>query len=302
MFALLIALTVFASVSMTVMAVAGPRRSTIEARIATLREQVAQGQVSDLVLPFEERVLGPMARGFGRVLSNFLPATFMAGIQKSLLTAGINMTAITFVTVWGVCVGLFTMLGLMVVVAMGGLSAQGMLGLMMMGALGFLLPQTWLKSAVKSRQKLILKALPDALDMVTTCVEAGLGLDAALGRVAEQMKGPLAAELSQTLREIGMGRLRREALSDLGERTGVQELISFVNSVIQAEQLGVSIAQVLKVQADQMRTRRRQRAERMAHEAAIKMTFPLVLFILPAFMVVVLGPAVIRIAEQIATK
>jgi tight adherence protein C len=157
-----------------------------------------------------------------------------------------------------------------------------------------------LKSAVRSRQRLVVKALPDALDMVTTCVEAGLGLDAALGRVADQMKGPLAAELSQTLREIAMGRLRREALSELGERTGVQELISFVNAVIQAEQLGVSVAQVLKVQSDQMRMRRRQRAEQLAHEAPVKMVFPLVLCIFPAFMLVILGPAVISISQQIA--
>ena len=298
MFALIISIVVFASVSLLVVALSRPRLSAIEARIASLRSQVASGQVSELALPFEERVLAPIVRGFGRRLSNFLPATFLAGVQKSLATAGLEMTAVTFVTVWAMCIGLFTCVGLLAVVAMGGFSAQGMMGLIVMGGIGFLLPKTWLKSAVNSRQRLILRALPDALDLVTTCVEAGLGLDAALGRVAEQMKGPLAAELTQTLSEISMGRLRREALADLGTRTAVQELISFVNSVIQAEQLGVSVAQVLKVQSDQMRTRRRQKAEQLAHEAAVKMIFPLVLFIFPAFMVVILGPAVINISEQ----
>ena len=299
MFALSISILVFASVSMLVLGLARPRLSTIEARIASLREQVAAGQVSDLALPFEERVLGPMVQGFGRMLSNFLPATFLAGIQKSLITAGIEMSAITFVTFWGICIGLFSALGLMAIVVLGGFSAQGLLGLIVMGGIGFLIPRMWLKSAVRSRQRIMVKGLPDALDLVTTCVEAGLGLDAALGRVAEQMKGPLAVELSQTLSEISMGRLRREALADLGARTEVQELISFVNAIIQAEQLGVSIAQVLKVQSDQMRTRRRQKAEQLAHEAAIKMIFPLVLFIFPAFMVVILGPAVINISQQI---
>jgi tight adherence protein C len=299
MFALVVSILVFASVSLLVLALTRPRLTTIEARIASLREQVAAGQISDLALPFEERVLAPMVQNFGRLLSNFLPATFLAGIQKSLATAGINMTAITFVTFWAICAGLFSSVGLLVIAMVGGLSAQGVMGLLVMGSIGVLMPWMWLKSVVKSRKKVIVKALPDALDLVTTCVEAGLGLDAALGRVAEQMKGPLAAELSQTLNEISMGRLRREALSDLGARTDVQELISFVNAVIQAEQLGVSVAQVLKVQSDQMRTHRRQRAEQLAHEAAIKMIFPLVLLIFPAFMVVILGPAVINIGSQI---
>jgi len=298
MFALFISIVVFASVSMLVLALSRPRLSAMEARIASLRAQVSAGQVSELALPFEERVLGPIVQGFGRVLSNFLPATFLAGIQKSLTTAGIQMTAITFVTFWAICIGLLSSLGLLAIVALGGFSAQGFLGLIVLGGIGFMIPWMWLKSVVRSRQRVMLKALPDALDLVTTCVEAGLGLDAALGRVAEQMKGPLAAELSQTLSEMSMGRLRREALSDLGARTEVQELISFVNAVIQAEQLGVSIAQVLKVQSDQMRTRRRQKAEQQAHEAAIKMIFPLVLFIFPAFMVVILGPAVINISQQ----
>jgi tight adherence protein C len=299
MFELLIAVLVFGSVSTGVLAVARPRLSAIEARITSLREQVTAGQVSELALPFEERVLAPIVRGFGRVLSNFLPATFLSGIQKSLTTAGLEMSAITFVTFWGLCIGLLSSVGLMAAVVMGGFSAQGLLGVIILGGIGFLIPWMWLKSAVRSRQRIMLRALPDALDLVTTCVEAGLGLDAALGRVGEQMKGPLAAELSQTLSEISMGRLRKEALSDLGARTEVQELISFVNAIIQAEQLGVSIAQVLKVQSDQMRTRRRQKAEQLAHEAAIKMIFPLVLFIFPAFMVVILGPAVINISQQI---
>lgn len=298
MFALLISFFVFASVSSLVLALGRPRLSAIEARIASLREQVSAGQVSELALPFEARILAPIGRGFGSFLSNFLPATFLAGIQKSLTTAGLQMAAITFVSIWACCIGVFSLLGLLAIVALGGLSAQGLLGLILLGSIGFLIPWMWLKSAVRSRQRVIVKALPDALDLVTTCVEAGLGLDAALGRVSEQMKGPLAAELAQTLSEISMGRLRKEALSDLGARTDVQELISFVNAVIQAEQLGVSIAQVLKVQSDQMRTRRRQKAEQLAHEAAIKMIFPLVLFIFPAFMVVILGPAVINISQQ----
>lgn len=298
MLALFIAFVVFAAVTMLVASLVRPRVSLTEVRIQTLRQQVAAGGLSELALPFSDRILRPSIKGFGKRLASMLPANFLAGIQKSLIMGGSSMTASTFVTFWAVCTGLFAGLAIIALAALGGASAQGFLGLLVMAAIGFSLPLFWLKTTVRSKQRLIVKDLPDAMDLIITCVEAGLGLDAALAKVSEQMKGPLAKEISQMLREVGMGRLRREALSDLGQRTGVEELISFVNAVIQAEQLGVSIGHVLKVQSDQMRTHRRQRAERLAHEAPVKMMFPLVLFIFPAFLLVILGPAAIRIATQ----
>ena len=214
--------------------------------------------------------------------------------------AGSSMTAATFVTLWMLSTGLFVSLGIAALVLTGsGLSGQGVIGLMIVTAIGFNIPKLWLRTVVQSRRRKFVKGLPDALDLITTCVEAGLGLDAALAKVSESMKGPLAEEIAQTLREVAMGRLRREALADLGERTGVEDLASFVNAIVQAEQMGASIGRVLKVQADQMRTRRRQRAERLAHEAPIKMMFPLVLFVFPAFMLVILGPAAIRISQTL---
>jgi len=299
MFSLMIAFVVFAAVAFLVLGVARPRSSLTEMRIETLRRQVATGDASELVLPFSDRILRPSIQGFGRGLAKMLPVNFLAGVQKSLTMAGSSMTATTFVTFWAVSTASFAGLAIVAIVALGEVGAQGFVGLLVITAFGFSLPLFWLRTVVGSRQRLIIKSLPDSMDLVTTCVEAGLGLDAALAKVSDQMKGPLAMEISQTLREVSMGRLRREALSDLGERTGVPELISFVNAIIQAEQLGVSIAQVLKVQSDQMRTHRRQRAEQMAHEAPIKMMFPLVMCIFPAFMLVILGPAVIRIADQL---
>jgi len=297
MLELTIAFVVFAAVALLVVGLVRPRASLTEMRIETLRQQVATGDASELVLPFSDRILLPTVQGFGRGLAKMLPANFMASLQRTLIMGGSSMTASTFVTFWAVSTGLFVGLAIVALAALGGVSAQGFLGLLVMGIIGFMLPRFWLRSAVGSRQKKIVKNLPDAMDLITTCVEAGLGLDAALAKVSGQMKGPLAKEISQMLLEVGMGRLRRDALSDLGQRTGVQELISFVNAVIQAEQLGVSIGHVLKVQSDQMRTHRRQRAEKLAHEAPIKMMFPLVLCIFPAFMLVILGPAVIRIGE-----
>lgn len=297
MLALTIAFVVFATVALLVVGLMRPRASLTEIRIETLRQQVATGDASELVLPFSDRILLPTVQGFGRSLAKMLPANFMVSLQRTLIMGGSSMTASTFVTLWAVSTGLFVGLAIVALAALGGVSGQGFLGLLVMGMIGFMLPRFWLRSAVGSRQKKIVKNLPDAMDLITTCVEAGLGLDAALAKVSGQMKGPLAKEISQMLLEVGMGRLRRDALSDLGQRTGVQELISFVNAVIQAEQLGVSIGHVLKVQSDQMRTHRRQRAEKLAHEAPIKMMFPLVLCIFPAFLLVILGPAVIRIGE-----
>jgi tight adherence protein C len=224
----------------------------------------------------------------------------LSNIEKRLVMAGNPMTLNAYVVFWLISVTFLTSLMLaMTVLVWGAIGTQQALVVLLFAAIGWMMPGTWLKGRVKTRQKQVLKTLPDALDLVTTCVEAGLGLDAALARVAEKSTGPLAAEIARTQRDIAMGKLRREALTEMAERMGVEELTMFINSIIQAEQLGVGIAQVLRVQADQMRTRRRQRAEQTAHEAPIKMIFPLVLFIFPAFMVVILGPAVIRIAGSL---
>jgi tight adherence protein C len=165
--------------------------------------------------------------------------------------------------------------------------------------LGFMAPRVWLSNRVRHRQKVILKSLPDAFDLITTCVEAGLGLDAALAKVAEKVEGPFAEELLITLKEVSLGKLRRDALKEMGERTGVPDLTMFINAVIQAETMGTSIAAVLRVQAEQMRTRRRQRAEQQAYQAPVKMIFPLALCIFPTLFIVILGPAAITIYENL---
>ncbi len=273
--------------------------SAMETRINDFRTRSAfteDGDV-DLEAAFMDRILRPAVEGMARAVSSLLPASLLADIQQQLTTAGNPMRLNTYVTFWAISMGVFGLIGVMVCAALP--SSLFMQKLLIGGVfllLGWMFPRAWLKAKVKAKQKAVLKALPDALDLITTCVEAGLGLDAALARVAEKSIGPLADEIANTLRDIAMGKLRREALTDLSQRVNVEELTHFVNSVIQAEQLGVGIAQVLRVQSEQLRTRRRQRAERSAHEAPIKMLFPLVLFIFPAFLLVILGPAMIRMA------
>jgi len=158
--------------------------------------------------------------------------------------------------------------------------------------LGFYLPVLWLNGRIRARKRAILCALPDGLDMLNICVGAGLGFNAALIRVGERWDTPLADEFNRVVTEIQLGLSRRDALLGLAERTDVPEVESFVATIIQADQLGVSVAKVLRTQAEQMRILRRQRAEEAARQATIKMLFPLVFLVFPAMLAVLLGPAI----------
>jgi tight adherence protein C len=166
-----------------------------------------------------------------------------------------------------------------------------------LGGLGYFLPIVWLGRRTRQRQSALLRALPDGLDMLNICVGAGLGFDAALSRVSEQWQTPLADEFNRVVAEISLGKTRRQALLDLARRTEVMELENFVATIVQADQLGVSIAKVLRTQAEQMRILRRQRAEEQARQASIKLLFPLVFMIFPSLLAVLLGPAIPKIVS-----
>jgi tight adherence protein C len=168
------------------------------------------------------------------------------------------------------------------------------------GALvGFFLPDLLLYNAGLKRQARIQAALPDAMDMLTICVEAGLGFDAALAQVARHTVGPLAADLSRTIQEMQIGKSRTDALRSLAERTTVGELRVFVSSLVQASELGISVAGVLREQSKEMRMRRRQRAEEKAQKVPVKILFPLVVCLFPALFVIIIGPGAINIAQTL---
>jgi tight adherence protein C len=156
-----------------------------------------------------------------------------------------------------------------------------------------------LRRMAKNRQMAFWKALPDAMDLLTTCVEAGLSLDFAFQRVAERFEGPVGEEIGLMLREKALGQTRKEALTDMAARIDLPDVYVFVNSVIQAETLGTSIAQVLRIQSRQLRIRRRQRAEQVARQAAPKMVFPLVFFVMPSLFIVILGPVLISAVQNL---
>lgn len=298
---------VFGAIFVLVMGLAQPQVNPMDSRVAAIRGETGSsnylmGGGEPEVEPLKARLLGPMAIQFGTAVQKMLPVHWVKGIEKQLVMAGEPTTVAGFLVASAIAEVVLLLFGLTIVSSGGGFGGTNNMilgGLVVMGVIG---PKVWLNNRVRFRQKQILKSLPDAFDLVTTCVEAGLGLEAALARVAEKVEGPFAEELTIMLHEVSLGRLRREAMKDLSERINLPDLTTFVNAVIQAESMGTSIAAVLRVQADQMRTKRRQRAEQQAQAAPIKMMFPLVLCIFPCMFLVILGPAGIQIYEQFVNR
>jgi len=169
-------------------------------------------------------------------------------------------------------------------------------------AVGFFFPQMWLDQEIKKRQLEIRKAMPDALDLLTICVEAGLGFDAAMSKVAEKWENELSLAFARAIREVQLGKVRREALKSMAERIDLAEMTSFVAAIIQSEQLGVSMAKILRIQAEQMRMRRRQYAEELAHQAPVKMLLPMIGFIFPSIFIVLMTPAAFRVMGSFLAK
>ena len=195
-------------------------------------------------------------------------------------------------------------LGGLVVIFFTGLVGFGLALLFgfMAGLLGYVAPSFWLRSRIGTRRKQITRALPDALDLLVISVEAGLGFDAAIQKVAEKWDNHLTNEFGRALSEMRVGSSRRDALRGIVERTDAPDVATFISAIVQADQLGVSVGRVLHVQADQMRMKRRQRAEEMAHKAPIKMLFPMILLIFPAMYIVILGPAIPQIMKSLGSQ
>lgn len=247
----------------------------------------------ELSEPFLDRVIKPMLRTIANAFSRLTPRRNIENIQHNLDLAG-NPRGWTPAEFTGLRLAgavVLAVLGLGSTIVTRTPLRNMILITTVAGALGYFLPTIWLIMRIRSRQDNILKALPDALDLLTISVEAGLGFDSAMTKVTEKWTNELSQAFARVLVEIRMGTLRREALRAMAERAGVPELTSFVAAIIQADQLGVSLARVLHIQSEQMRIRRRQRAEELAHQAPIKMMIPLVFLIFPALFVVLLGPA-----------
>jgi tight adherence protein C len=249
-------------------------------------------------LPFTQRVLAPLGDRLAGWTLKLHPKTTIEGVSTRLLAAGLGRT-IAPTTFLAFKSGL-AVAGLFLGAVFGG-AATGAGGVLFfaiaLGGFGFIAPDFAVSARARSRKDRIRAELPDALDLMAVSVEAGLGFDGAISKLTEHMQGPLADEFALTLSEIRIGESRQEALKKLGDRAGTPELSSFVRAIIQADQLGISLGRILRVQATDSRLKRQAAAEEKAMKAPIKMLFPTVLFIFPAMFLVILGPAFLNLSK-----
>lgn len=252
-----------------------------------------------LDLPLHRRVIYPFLKRLTNSLEKRLPNKILITLEKEVVAAGLShsisfrevLVAYFLIMCAAIVLGiiLFVFFSVPIFFIMGLLIAA------------FLVPRLWLTNKVKKRKDDIEKELPEFLDLLTVSVEAGLGFESSLKRIADEGKGPLSVEIKRVISEISMGKSRKDALIDLKNRIEHADLTSFVNSMVQAEQLGTSISNVLKVESREFRRKRRQRAEEQAMKAPIKLLIPLVFFIFPTIFVILLGPAVLRIMDTLLT-
>jgi len=272
-------------------------RLKVAKRISAIAEDPHKGAEDDpYSLPFQERIIKPVLKKAEKAIMTITPYSLKLKEQNLLHLAGHpNHLSLQEWMTWRIIIwlslgGIFTI---------AGISQDALLNKLLVTSIGwiggYIGPVFYLKKKREERKNAIEKGLPDVLDILTVSVEAGLGFDAALSKVVEKTKGILSEEFYKTLQEMKMGKSRREALRGLAERTGVDDMNQFVGSIIQADQLGIRIGNVLRVQSEDMRQKRKQRAEEKAMKAPIKILFPLILFIFPAIFIIILGPAVINI-------
>jgi tight adherence protein C len=258
----------------------------------------------ELAIPFAKRVVAPLMLRFGRLGGRMTPASVVERLEKELVYAGSppgwdaeRILALKIVGVVG-----FFILGILLT-RLGNLPGiRALILIVLISFAGWYMPEWILRSRSGKRQHAMQKALPDALDLLSITVEAGLGFDAAVARVARQAGGPLGEEMHRVLQEMQIGKSRSEALRDLADRSTIPELKSFVLAMIQADVFGISVGKVLQVQAHEMRLKRRQRAEEQAQKLPVKIIFPLILCIFPALFVILLGPAAITIYRNVLQR
>jgi tight adherence protein C len=257
----------------------------------------------DLSEPFVDRVIKPAVQSMLRFAARFAPSRNIQELERDLWQAGkpLDLAAIDFV-------GARLLVAIVVGLALGGVAyaVRSSLQLALLtgaagGGVGFYLPMMWLRWRIGARRREIQRALPDCIDLIVVCVDAGLGFDSALLKVAQRWRHELARELDRVVYEFRIGVSRVEALQGLVNRTGVEDVATFVAVVVQAHQLGVSVAKALQIHAEQMRVLRRYRAEEQGRQAALKMLFPLVFLIFPALFAVILGPAIPELLRTLAS-
>lgn len=291
-----IAIMVFLSLMLIIIGIASPRPADeVESRLLEYGSRPMTLEEIELAQPFSQRILIPMIQASAEFVSRFTPQHSLEATRHKLDLAGNpnNWSATDFLGIRGLAGFLLAGLTFMLTMLANTAFTQRLLFTGIMGLLGFFLPVIWLGRRIQSRQSEIVKALPDALDLLTISVEAGLPFDGAMQRVAEKWDNEISKAFRRLLNEMRMGKSRREALRDMADRMEVPDVTSFVAALIQADQLGISIAKILRIQSEQMRIKRRQRAEEKAQQAPIKMLIPMTFLIFPTILIVILGPAIL---------
>lgn len=253
----------------------------------------------ELERPFVERVLGPLGDRLINTGRKLARADTAKKLQHRLDIAG-NPPAWDVNRLIGLKalgLGISSVLGFLYVLGLGWPFYRVILATVVIAAIGYVLPNVFLYNAGQKREKLMRNSLPDAIDLLTVSVEAGLGFDAAVGRVAKNTTGPLSQEFARLLQEMQIGVGRSDAMRAMADRSSLDDLKSFCLAMVQADSLGIPIGRVLRIQSSEMRTKRRQRAEEKAQQVPVRIMIPLVLFILPCLFIVILGPAGIQIAN-----
>lgn len=253
----------------------------------------------ELQIPRRERLLGPVRRRIANTVRQVTPVGAVEKVQTRLMQAGNprNLSVQDFLGLKGmIAIGLGLLMFLVDIFVLKPGFFKFVISLILAFAVGFFLPDIWLRQATKKRRAEILKFLPDAIDILAISVEAGQGFDGALSTLSARKTNALTYEFDRFRLEIQAGKGRREAFRDLAMRCEVEDLSNFIAAMIQADQLGIGITQVLRTQSEELRIKRRQRAEEKARQAPIKMLFPLIFLMFPALFIVILGPAVPQLA------
>jgi len=278
------------------------KKHIIQIRLSNIERETEIREEVEINKPVYVRVIQPLFNRISKMIMQITPKEFIVKLEHKITAAGkpYNLDVRKWFNIMLVLIVILPVLTAIMGFSLPLSLKNTVLYILFEAGTGMMLPNFILSRAIAKRQKQVLKTLPDLLDLLTVSVEAGLGFDSALAKVIEKMEGPLSQEFAIVLQEIKVGKPKKDALKDMSERLNTQDFTAFANSVIQAEKLGISIGNVLRIQADQMREKRKQRAQEKAMKAPIKMLIPMVLFIFPVIFAVLLGPIVLNVIKVFA--
>jgi tight adherence protein C len=299
----LVLLMVFLSTYLLVYTIFGfffRKKQVILIRLDKISKEAQKGMDSELNQPIFVRVVQPVLSSLSKTVLKYTPKEIILNFERKVIVAGkpFNLSVNDWINIQ-----LVIMAGLSVITAVIGYLKKfeiktTVLLILIEIIMAILLPRLILNRKTMERQREIRNSMPDVLDLLTVSVEAGLGFDGALAKVIDKMPGALANEFENVLQEIKVGKQKKDALKDMAQRVNIADLTTFIGSIIQADQLGVSIGNVLRIQSEQMRQKRRQRAQEKAMKAPVKMLIPMVLFIFPTLFSVLIGPVLIKVIDE----